>query len=54
MLRALFQKEGEEKNERNLFPLGRRSDAFFFLFPSIYEAAESPSAGWHVQKKMKK
>lgn len=39
MLQALFQK-GEEKNERNLFPLGRRSDVSnlffsFFFFPSM-------------------
>lgn len=53
MLQALFQKR-EEKNEWNLFPLGRRSDvSSLFFFLSIYEAAERPSAGWHVQKKKK-
>lgn len=57
MLQALFAKRRRRRMRGNLIPLGRRSDVssfvFFplFKFPSIYQVAESLSAGLARAKK---
>lgn len=57
MLQALFQK-AEEKNERNLFPLGRRSDVsglfFFVSFPSMRLPRARLQVGTCKKRKEKK